>query len=251
MSPSPYDDPDLYDALFEWLEFDRGFYLELARRHGGPLLDVGCGTGRLLLRLSRDGYPVDGWEPSRPMFDRLRAKVRAAGLSPRLFTDGVDNISGDARYGVVFCAFNAFAHNLTAEAQLGLLRRMRAATRPGGVVAIGSGHPSFTELARPSNAPVVELQTDPAISGRRLRLSDERSFDYVSQVQHSRIVVEELDAQGATLATFVSETDVRWCFQPEFELLLRLAGFGGFRIHGGYDGEVRHSDTQPMVIEAW
>ena len=51
--PSPYDSPELYDLLFEPFDFDASYWLEAARAAGGPVLEVGCGTGRIQLRLSR------------------------------------------------------------------------------------------------------------------------------------------------------------------------------------------------------
>lgn len=248
---SPYDDPELYDRVFDGFTFDRGFYLELARETGGPLLDVGCGTGRLLLRLSRDGFQVDGWEPSAPMFARLRERVRAEGLSPRLYTGGPDAIPTDPRYGLVFCAFNAFAHNLTIDAQLDLLRRMRACLRAGGKVAVAAGHPPFAEWTAAADEPVLEYESEPDGVGRRLRVLDLRSYDPIAQTQHSLVTIEEVAGDGRVVARHESETALRWSFQQEWELLLRLAGFGGWQIHGGYEREARTSDAQPILVVAW
>jgi SAM-dependent methyltransferase len=248
---SPYDDPELYDALFESFDFDLAYYTALARRTGGPVLDVGCGTGRLLLRLARLGFVVDGWEPSAAMAARLRQKALASGVMPRLFVGELEAMPDTPRYGLVFCAFNAFAHNLTAAAQLSLLRRMRACLVEGGCVAIGAGHPPLAEFASPPQEPVLELEIEWPEKRCQLRLFDRRRLDPVALTQHSEMTVLSLAADGALIARHDSETVLRWTFQPEFELLLHAAGYRGWRITGGYDGEPRTSDAQPLVVEAW
>jgi 2-polyprenyl-3-methyl-5-hydroxy-6-metoxy-1,4-benzoquinol methylase len=58
--PTPYDDGALYDRMFESLDFDVAFWLEVARGGSGPVLDLGCGTGRVLIRLAAAGVDVDG-----------------------------------------------------------------------------------------------------------------------------------------------------------------------------------------------
>lgn len=60
--PSPRDAPELYDLIFDPLDFDVPFWVEVAKRAGGPVLEAGCGTGRILLRLIEAGADADGFE---------------------------------------------------------------------------------------------------------------------------------------------------------------------------------------------
>jgi ubiquinone/menaquinone biosynthesis C-methylase UbiE len=66
-----------YDAINAELRGgsqDAAFYLSLARESGGPVLELGCGTGRVLLPIAREGIPCVGIDASRDMLDVLRAK---------------------------------------------------------------------------------------------------------------------------------------------------------------------------------
>lgn len=80
MQPSPYDAPEFYDLLFETLDFDIPYWLKVAREAGGPLLELGCGTGRVLMRLLEAGADADGLDASVPMIEHFRAKAQPVGL---------------------------------------------------------------------------------------------------------------------------------------------------------------------------
>ncbi len=62
--PSPYDAPELYDLLFDSLDFDVPYWVEFGRGAGGPVLEIACGTGRLLLPIRKAGVDIDGFNSS-------------------------------------------------------------------------------------------------------------------------------------------------------------------------------------------
>ena len=81
-SCSPFDDGELYDAILHDFSYGSDFYLGLAKEADGPVLDIGCGTGRILLPCLQAGVDVDGLDLFEPMLSRLRQKAEALQLSP-------------------------------------------------------------------------------------------------------------------------------------------------------------------------
>src|SRR5579872_1344764 len=79
----PFQDAALYDWEYRRRRDDVRFYRTLADERGGPVLDLGCGTGRLLLPLLRDGHVVVGLDRSGPMLARAAARVGRLGASAR------------------------------------------------------------------------------------------------------------------------------------------------------------------------
>jgi len=248
---TPFDDGEMYDAVLGDIEFDRGFYLDLARRAGGPVLEVACGTGRILLPCLAAGADVEGVDLFPAMLERLRAKAAALGLAPRLHVGDMRDFRLRRRYALLFCAFNGFVHCLTAEDQLRALRTWRRHLRPGGCAVFNVFYPGREVLGGPEGTPVLELETRHPVTGRTIRMLDTRTLDRVAQVQHSEIEIQELDGLGNVVASHRSATDMRWTFKPEMELLLRAAGFPRFEIFGGFDLRPLERDDDQIVVFAY
>ncbi|HKB14911.1 MAG TPA: class I SAM-dependent methyltransferase, partial [Planctomycetota bacterium] len=85
MAPSPYEEPELFDRLLGDHPYGREFYVALAREARGPVLEVGCGTGRILLSCLEAGIDVEGIDLHAPMLERLKGKAREKGLRARVF----------------------------------------------------------------------------------------------------------------------------------------------------------------------
>jgi len=249
--PSPYEAPELYDLLFETLDFDRAFWLGVGREAQGPVLDLGCGTGRVLIPLLEAGVDMDGVDLHPRMLDRLRAKAARRGFHPRLLAADMRDFTMPRRYARVICAFNAFAHCESTQDQLATLRCCREHMEPGGALVLHISYPGVALWLDAGEAPVLEHETANPANGNRLQLYDRRSMDRVNQSQRSEIEVRELDEAGATVASHRFEARQRWVYRYELELLLRLAGFARWEIAGDFAGAPLTRDDQQMIAWAW
>jgi SAM-dependent methyltransferase len=248
--PSPYDAPELYDLLFDTLDFDRAFWLRVGREGRGPVLDVGCGTGRVLIPLLEAGVDADGVDLSSSMLDRLKDKAAKKGFHPRLLAADMRDFTMPRRYARVISTFNAFAHCETMEDQLATLRCCREHLEPGGALVLHISYPGAS-LWLGSGEPVLEHEITNPLTGHRLQLYDRRSMDVVSQRQRSEIEVRELDAAGSLVVSHHSEARQRWVYRYEMELLLGLAGFPRWEIHGDFAGGPLTRDDQQITAWGW
>lgn len=249
-SGTPFDDGELYDALFNDFPYGVDFYVDLARQARGPVLDVGCGTGRILLACAQAGAEVDGLDLSEPMLDTLRAKATALGLAPRLRRGDMAEFRLERRYALVMITFNGFIHNLTPEAQIGCLECCREHLAPGGRLAFDLYFPGLSIIGAPENRRVLEFETTHPRTGAALRLYDTRRFDRVEQLQHSLTEIEVLGERGEVVRAQRSEYAVRWVYKSEMALLLRAAGFRRWEIFGGFDRRPLTAETDAMVVLA-
>jgi SAM-dependent methyltransferase len=249
--PSPFDDGELYDILCNEFTYGIDFYVELARAAMGPVLEIACGTGRILLPCLQAGAEVDGLDLYEPMLSRLRAKAAALQLAPRLFQTDMSDFKLPRRYSLITITFNAFCHNLTQEAQIGCLRRCREHLEPGGLLVFDAFFPGLSYLGMADNTRVLEGEITHPVTGQTLRMYDTRSFNRVTQLQHSINEIEAVGADGGTTIIHRSEFDTRWTYREEMALLLRIAGFSRREIVADFERRPLLRDTDGMVAFAW
>jgi SAM-dependent methyltransferase len=251
VAPSPYTRADLYDLMFNSYDADLDFYLGAAKRAGGPVLDVACGTGRVLLPCLAAGIDADGVDNAAAMLDRLRLNARARGLAPRVELADMRDFRMPRRYAFVMIPFNAFAHNLTGDDQIAALSCCHDHLLPGGRLVFDAFSATQSMLANPVAPPVLELEISHPETGFPVRLYDGRHLDPATQTQHSQIEIQELGAGGEVVHSHRFVTVVRWTYPSEMNLLLRLAGFARWEISGGLDGRPVAEHEGSLMVSAW
>lgn len=247
---SVYQAPDLYDLVLEGYDEDLEFWLDEARRGRGPVLDVACGTGRVLLSLLERGIDADGLDREAPMLERLRVKARDRGLKVEVTEADMRDFTMPRRYARVFLPFNGFAHCDTTDDQLRCLKCCREHVEPGGSLVLAMSFPACAYWANPGTR-VLELEVAHPETGFPVRMYDTRAMDHVAQRQHSLTEIEELDGTGQVLRVHRFEMTQRWVYRFELELLLRQAGFARCEILGGFDRRPLERDTDTLLAFAW
>jgi SAM-dependent methyltransferase len=246
--PSPYEAPELYDLLFDSLDFDIPYWIETARTAGGPVLELACGTGRILLPIRKTGIDVEGIDSTPAMIGRLKDKARAAGLSVRAEVADMREYATGRRYSRIFCAFNGFAHCATTEDQLACLRSSLRHLEAGGALVLHMSYPGPAYWSEPEGKAVLEHES-PLAGGGKLQLWDNRRKDVVRQRQDSEVEIWELDATERPKAVHKFSTFQRWVYRYELELLFGAAGFVRWEILGGFDGRPLRAPDDQMI--AW
>jgi SAM-dependent methyltransferase len=249
-APSPYVAGDLYDLILGGYREDLAFYVGRARAAEGPVLELACGTGRVLLPTLEAGVEIEGLDLQPQMIERLHRNAAQRSLEARAWVGDMRRFALDRRFALITITFNAFVHNLTTEDQLATLRACHEHLLPGGTLVFDVMSPSLELLDDPDGRPVLELDVAHPETGLPLRMYDTRRKDLAAQTQHSRIEIRETTPDGGSIAHHF-ETTVRWIFKPEMELLLQLAGFERWTITGDFVGGPFTSAESLMIVTAW
>src|SRR5579862_69890 len=195
--PSIFEDGDVYDLVGKDVPYGLEFYVALAREANGPVLDIACGTGRILLPCLQAGVDIEGLDLFEPMLKTLRAKAAVLGLSPRFHQADMSDFSLPRRFRQIMIPFNAFIHNMTQETQIRCLKLCREHLLPGGQLTFDTFFPALEFISTPEKTRVLEGEFPHPQTGLPVRMYDTRTVDRVLQVFHSLNEIERLAADGS------------------------------------------------------
>lgn len=247
-----------YDAWAEWYDVfystagveDVAFYVELAQASGGPVLEIGCGTGRVSLPIAAAGIDVVGVDFSPAML--AKAKERAAGTqnlsgSYEFIQGDMRTLALDRQFPLVIIPARTLYLALTPEEQVESLRRAAAHMAPGGTLAFNLFVPDPDLVSDTWEEPFAMGETINPATGLRCYLSAVNRPDPIAQTIHSEQTVEEMDESGSVVRTEVLEVDLRFMYPSEVHVMLEEAGLTADQVFGGFRGEPLEEDSEEMV----
>jgi SAM-dependent methyltransferase len=233
---------DLYDLEYAH-DYDLPFWLSLAEREAGPIIEWGAGTGRLAVPLDNAGHEVTAVELSAEMVERGREK----GPSVDWIVGDMRDIKLERRYGLAVCAFNSFLCLRSVEESLAFLRNAHEHLLPGGLLGIEVSAFSPEELAGGQ-----ELRHDftRELSHGRLDRFSVSTYDAATQLMYMRLFYERYDRSGSFENRRAHDLTIRIANRDELLLMLRLAGFETERIYGDFEGEPFSSASDHLLALA-
>jgi SAM-dependent methyltransferase len=212
---------------------DRAFYLDLVRERGEPVLDVGCGTGRLLLDYLALGIDVDGVEISADMLAICRSKAAATGLdvAGRLFEQPMESLDLPRRYRTIIAPSSSFQLVLDPAAAAEALQRFYAHLLPGGTLAM-----PFFPLAEAADESWTEEADLP--DGSRIRRTSRSWVGAGTRLEHTDETYELL-RDGVVVATQrqVRSPAVRGYAPEDARTALEAVGFVDLAFFGAFTRE--------------
>ena len=221
---------DLRCAESPALAGDLDFYVARARRAGGPVLELGSGTGRVAIALAVEGISVTGLDRSTAMID-IAEKRRALLPEPtaariRYVHGDMADFSLEERFGMVVAAFRSFQSILEPTDQRRCLECVRRHLKPGGVLVLDLFDPRFEYLLPGGDPPRINERVRLSGSGNEVGVGVEaREVDPLRQVVTERWRFVETDAFGRVVREEVETLRLRWTYRHEMRYLLELCGF--------------------------
>ncbi|GAB4544322.1 MAG: class I SAM-dependent methyltransferase [Anaerolineae bacterium] len=240
-----------YDLLYAGRDDDLQMYRDFAQVADGPILELGCGTGRVLIPLALDGHQVTGMELSGAMLNVARSKVEAAQTGERvtLIQGDMRNFDIPGRFALAIIPINTFMHCYDTSQQLDCLGCIRRHLQSGGHLIVDVYHPDPQTLSESDGRLVSEgILVDPG-TGHTIHRFYTRRLDLATQTQHITFILDEVDLTGVVHRTLFSFR-MRFVYRYEMELLLRTAGFRLERLYGSYDLEPFDGSSEKMIFVA-
>lgn len=232
---------DLYDYVVPYrTRPDIAFFIEAAQASGGPVLEVGCGTGRVLIPTARAGIDITGLDVSLHMLDvcrkRLLDEPEAVQSRVRLIQADMRDFNLAQAFSLVTLPFRPFQHLTTVEDQLSCLKSIHRHLVAGGRLILDIFNPSLEALMRDNLG--QEYGDEPEFTtpdGRRvIRRHKIVSRDVFNQISHVELIyyVTHPDGREETLAHAFA---MRYLYRFEVEHLLARCGFEVQQVYADYD----------------
>ena len=221
---------------------DRFFYLDVIRKYGQPVLDIGCGAGRLILDFLSQGIDIDGVDNSPEMISLCKQNAEKKGLNPNLHLQSMTELNLPRTYQTILVPSSSFQLLLDESLPPIAMKRFFDHLLPGGVLAMPfmalwkQGDPlesEFTqEAVRPEDGAVVRRT---GWSGFNPSTNMEDTRDTWEVLKDGQVIESEVHEQAPATRGYT---------QQEALTLFSQAGFKDIHIFSGFTFEpVRPEDT--------
>ena len=245
-----YADPERYEAEIAGISEDQRWYLRRATELGGPVLELGCGTGRILLPIAAAGVPIDGLDSSPAMLDAARGRLltaaRDVALRVNLFEGDMRRFALGPRYRCVLAPLNTLMHLHTDAELLECLGCAREHLIDGGRLLLDLANP-LPEFLEPTG-------DDRGVPLRRIRVRGEwylqrerHRHDPTTRISHTDMIFEPLVESAAP---FTCQLRLRHYPPAELDRLLHQAGFEVISRHGNFREAPFDAQGPVQVVEA-
>lgn len=255
--PAP---PDPYDLIAPWYDLEHAEFAEdlelyrgFAEATGGPVLEIGCGSGRLLVPLAAAGYAVTGVDSSTVMLARCQAAVTAAGVGARVTLtpgDMTDLHLLRRDYRLIFVALGTFNHLPTVAARRAALAGMRAQVAAGATLVLDLAQAEPRRLAA-----LAELGQITHIGSWQDAASGQ-ILTHVVAARHGEHPATlalthwyDVHTQGGPVTRINAETTLATITRPEIEVLLEATGWRVRQVFGDHDlGEWEEAAPRLILV---
>ncbi len=239
-----------YDAENLEMTDDLPLYSGLAEIYGGPILDVGCGTGRVMLHLAQEGHQCIGVDTSPQMLELGRRKAEAMPEVARRvqFVEGdITTHQAADKYQMILLPYHTFMHFPNQEIQLHTLAQLTRNLADGGVMVFDLPNAGEAFGTQDDHAIALERTFVDPQTGHIVMQQSVSTLDRVTQQLHITWIYDEIQADGMVRRT-VAPLVLRYVFFSEMKLLLRLNGLQCVEVYGDYDQQPFEDGSPRMIL---
>jgi SAM-dependent methyltransferase len=230
---------------------DLPFYLDLAKKSGGPVLEIACGTGRVLLPIARQGISITGVDNSLPMLRVLKAHVKN---EPQEIRGKITLHQGDMRdfrlrkkYPLVIIPFRPMQHMYTLKDQVQALSTAAFHLQRGGMLAFDVFYPKFHLMQAGIGQEVLDLEWRPNPDSSVRRYFRKDSVDKVNQV-FSFTYIFRTYASDQLVREETEALKLSYYTHPHLKALFLLAGLEPVAEYGSFARTPLDNSADQMIF---
>ena len=228
---------------------DRFFFKEVVTQSGQPVLDVGCGTGRLLLDFMQDGIDIDGMDNSPEMLDLCRQKAAQLGVQPCVYLQTMETLALPRQYQTIIVPSSSFQLLIEPDEVREAMHRFFTHLLPGGTLVM----PFFELWSGDRTQPTVSEEWTREVvrpeDGVIIRRWSHSTYDLINNLEHTQDRYEVIQ-NGAVVASqsFARSPATRGYTQAQAVEIYQAAGFGPIRLTSDFTQEPAKAEDTVFVV---
>jgi SAM-dependent methyltransferase len=243
---------DLYDLEHMSYDDDVEFYGSFIEATGDPVLELACGSGRLLVPIAKAGYRVTGLDQSIAMLARAESLLEREGLSAKVTLHEASMQEASSApggpFGVAIIALNSLMHLTTRSEQRACLRSIHAALDPRGQLLIDILNPAPETLRGFDHSHSHDGHWHRPDGVRVDKFSSRRVLPSTQRIETE--LWYDLTAPDGSLKRVATSYAMRYIHRAELELMLELAGFAEWQIYGSYELDPFTDHSERLIVAA-
>lgn len=249
---SIYEWPDYYDWTSDGLDEDITYYTDLARRTGGPVLELGCGTGRISLAMAREGIEVVGVDRSSQMLAYAQKKASALGINKYVqwVEQDVIHLELNRKFPLVIIPYRSFLHIIHVREQIRTLQKIYHHLTDEGMLAFNVFVPNPSDLTEMEGTYHFRGVFPIPGTTEEVEVYDTTEFNHFHQLVHVNRYYERFSKDGRSLNRIKTVLKFRYIYPTELTHLLTLCKFQIRRQYGTFTHEPFYSESKELIIEA-
>jgi SAM-dependent methyltransferase len=241
---------EYYDLLFGEVDFEEyQFYRSWLQQLPGQALEIGCGTGRLLIPYLQEGFQIHGLDNAPSMLKLCKQQAEKLGLAPQLYPqslESIDTLMLPLRYTTIYIPSCVFMYISSPEQAERTLEQLYHSLASKGQLLISLYIPNMPYELSHAGLWKLRCQTDQKENNHQVICSESSNYEPFQQL-HRKLYKYELYHENRLIKTEITNHVVRWYGPYEITSMLKQAGFIDIKLYGDYTLQ-EASDHHTMFI---
>lgn len=243
---------NLYDFLYLGLPGEKEFYVQESLNYSSPILEIGCGTGRITIPIAQAGADIVGIDNSEGLLSVANDKINKIKNIPgsiELINADMRNFSLNKKFNLIIIPYRAFLHMLDTESQKSCLKCIYDHLNDGGHLIMNMFFPRIDVMDNYMNqmGNAIKQVKSLELNDKRYMVFDSREYSSYDQLIKQNFIVEELDKDGVVKSKQYFPLTLRWVNRFEMEHLLEISGFKVLNLYGWFDKRPFDNFSEEMI----
>jgi len=243
----------LYDQIHSGFTEDVDFLIEQKNDLVEPILELGCGSGRILLALAQAGLRIIGIDNSLAMLVRARQKLEKQPQAVRklvtILEGDISSFTLPEKFGTAICSHNTLYH-LPESERIACFRSIHQHLKPGGIIFIDQDNPFKVADPVDDGLILLERRIKDTEGGNILLHFASSRVDPTAEKCYLTWIYDESPIAGGPVSRIVVDTTFHIVSRHQLELELERTGFALKAVYGDYQKQPYTEDSQRLLVLA-